>query len=217
MPRMRANSSKNWYSCSITLCAEISAASIVITYWNDTINVRDWLQFPPPRQRTDMMQAAVWISIIIVLIIGLNIFAVAIYGEAEFIFASLKILTIIGLLIMALCIDLGGSPSHDRLGFRFWNHPGAMKEYKATGGLGRFLGLFSVLINAAFSYGGVEMVAVAAGEAENPQSVNILSSLSSILTLLKQKHSQGCQKGILADPFLLRAWNLGNRRHCVLG
>jgi len=37
----------------------------------------------------------------------------------------------------------------------------------AKGNTGRFLALFSTLINAAFSYGGVEMVAVAAGEAEN--------------------------------------------------
>ncbi|KAI4285505.1 MAG: hypothetical protein L6R38_000602 [Xanthoria sp. 2 TBL-2021] len=46
---------------------------------------------------------------------------------------------------------------------------GAMKAYKGTGSTGRFLGLFSVLVNAAFSYGGVEFVAVAAGEAENPR------------------------------------------------
>lgn len=44
-----------------------------------------------------------------------------------------------------------------------------MKAYKGTGSTGRFLGLFSVLVNAAFSYGGVEFVAVAAGEAENPR------------------------------------------------
>jgi amino acid transporter len=44
-----------------------------------------------------------------------------------------------------------------------------MKEYDSTGATGRFLGLFSVLVNAAFSYGGVELVAVAAGEAENPR------------------------------------------------
>jgi amino acid transporter len=55
------------------------------------------------------------------------------------------------------------------LGFRYWKHPGAMKEYDSTGATGRFLGLFSVLVNAAFSYGGVELVAVAAGEAENPR------------------------------------------------
>jgi len=141
----------NWYQSSITLCAEISAASIVIGYWNDTIN------------------PSAWITIIIVVVICLNIFAVAIYGEAEFIFASIKIITIVGLLLLALIIDLGGAPTHDRLGFRYWNNPGAMKEYIGSGNTGRFLGLWSTLVNAAFSYGGVEMVAVAAGEAEDPR------------------------------------------------
>ncbi|KAK4983572.1 hypothetical protein LTR50_007149 [Elasticomyces elasticus] len=141
----------NWYYSAITLCAEISAAAIVIGFWNESIN-----------------QAA-WITIIIVVVVCLNIFAVQIYGEAEFLFASIKIITIIGLLLLALVIDLGGGPSHDRLGFRYWKNPGAMFEYIGTGNTGRFLGLFSTLVNAAFSYGGVEMVAVAAGEAENPR------------------------------------------------
>ena len=99
----------------------------------------------------------------------LNIFAVSIYGEAEFCFASIKIITIVGLILFAFIVDLGGNPRHDRLGFRYWKNPGAMKEYYSTGDTGRFLGLFSTLVNAAFSYGGVEMVAVAAGEAENPR------------------------------------------------
>ncbi|KAH8687591.1 amino acid permease/ SLC12A domain-containing protein [Tricladium varicosporioides] len=145
----------NWYSSSITLCAEISAASVVIGYWE--------------KAGPDHVNVAVWISIIIVLVVCLNIFAVSIYGEAEFVFASVKIITIVGLLIMAFIIDLGGGPKHDRLGFRFWKHPGPMKEYASTGNTGRFLGLFNVLVNAAFSYGGVELVAVAAGEAENPR------------------------------------------------
>jgi yeast amino acid transporter len=141
----------NWYQSAITLCAEISAAAVLVEYWNDQINI------------------AAWISIIIVLVVCLNIFAVSIYGEAEFIFASIKIITIVGLLLLALILDLGGGPNHDRLGFRYWKHPGAMKEYITTGSEGRFLGFFSTLINAAFSYGGVEMVAVAAGEAANPR------------------------------------------------
>jgi hypothetical protein len=44
-----------------------------------------------------------------------------------------------------------------------------MKEYAGHGDTGRFLGLWATLTNAAFSYGGVEMVAVAAGEAEDPR------------------------------------------------
>ncbi|MCJ1432803.1 hypothetical protein MMC27_002160 [Xylographa pallens] len=144
----------NWYASAITLCAEISAASLVIQFWQGAVGIN----------------IAAWISIIIVVIICLNIFAVSIYGEAEFIFASIKIITIVGLLIMALCVDVGGSPTHDRIGFRYWKNPGAMKLYISSDpNTGRFLGLFSTLVNAAFSYGGVEMVAVAAGEAENPR------------------------------------------------
>ncbi|EKG20418.1 Amino acid/polyamine transporter I [Macrophomina phaseolina MS6] len=141
----------SWYQSAITLCAEISAAAVVVGYWNDEIS-----------------QAA-WISIIIVLVLCLNIFAVAIYGEAEFIFASIKIITIVGLIIMAVCLDLGGGNQQGRLGFRYWKNPGAMNEYIASGSEGRFLGLFATLVNAAFSYGGVEMVAVAAGEADDPR------------------------------------------------
>ena len=146
-------SRQNWYSCAITLCAEISAASVVIQFWNGAVDIN----------------VAAWISLIIVLVVALNIFAVSIYGEAEFCFASIKIITIVGLILFAFIIDLGGGPTHDRLGFRYWKNPGSMKQYIGTGSTGRFLGLFSTLVNAAFSYGGVETVAVAAGEAENPR------------------------------------------------
>jgi amino acid transporter len=142
----------NWYQSSITLCAEISAAALVIEFWD----------------QTQKYNPAIWISLIIIIIVCLNIFAVGIYGEAEFIFASIKILTILGLLLAGVVIWLGGAPDHDRRGFRYWKE-GAMKEYVGTGSTGRFTGLWSTLVNAAFSYGGVEMVAVAAGEAENPR------------------------------------------------
>jgi len=142
-----------WYSNAITLCAEISAAATVIQYWE---GARD-------------INPAVWIGIILAIILFLNIFAVSIYGEAEFIFASIKILTIVGLLILCLIIDVGGVPGQKRLGFQYWNNPGAMKTYIASGNTGRFLGFWATMVNAAFSYGGVEMVAVAAGEAENPR------------------------------------------------
>lgn len=143
----------SWYSYAITLCAEISAATTVIQYWKGA----------------DHINPAAWIGLILALILFLNIFAVSIYGEAEFIFASIKILTIVGLLLLALIIDLGGVPSQHRLGFQFWRNPGAMNTYIAGGATGRFLGFWAVMVNAAFAYGGVEMVAIAAGEAENPR------------------------------------------------
>ncbi|KAF2239267.1 hypothetical protein EV356DRAFT_515477 [Viridothelium virens] len=144
----------NWYSSALTLCAEISAAATVIGFWNDDIN------------------PSAWITIVIVLIICLNIFAVSIYGEAEFCFAAVKLVTVLGLLILSLVLMLGGGPNHDRLGFRYWKHPYTSMvalPFGTNPNTGRFLSMFSTLANAAFAYGGVEMVAVAAGEAENPR------------------------------------------------
>jgi amino acid transporter len=39
----------------------------------------------------------------------------------------------------------------------------------AQGATGRFLAFFSVLVYAAFTFGGIEMIAASAGEAENPR------------------------------------------------
>jgi amino acid transporter len=142
----------------------------------------------------------------------LNIFAIQIYGEAEFIFAGIKIITIVGLLIMAFIVDLGGGPNHHRLGFQFWKNPGAMKEYDSTGNTGRFLGLFSTLVNAAFSYGGVELVAVAAGEAENPRK-NIPKAVRRVFWRILFFYCLGSLAiGVLVasnDPHLLKAQAAG--------
>ncbi|OAL44574.1 hypothetical protein IQ07DRAFT_663419 [Pyrenochaeta sp. DS3sAY3a] len=142
----------NWYQCAILLCTEISAAAVLVSFWD----------------HDEKINHAIWITLIIVIIVCLNIVTVAIYGEAEFIFASIKMITILGLLIVGLVIMLGGAPDHDRRGFRYWKE-GAMKEYVGTGAVGRFAGLFSTLVNAAFSYGGVEIVVAAAGEAADPR------------------------------------------------
>lgn len=109
---------------------------------------------------------------------------------------------------MAFIVDLGGGPKHDRLGFRFWKNPGAMKEYDSTGSTGRFLGLFNVLVNAAFSYGGVELVAVAAGEAENPRK-NIPKAVRRVFWRILFFYVLGTLAiGVLVasnDPHLLKA------------
>ena len=70
---------------------------------------------------------------------------------------------ITGLILVGLIIDLGGGPNHDRIGFRYWKNPGAVAgaglEPKHVG-LDRFLGIISVLVQAAFSFQGMELVAV---------------------------------------------------------
>lgn len=141
-----------WYNWTIVLPAELSAAAILIGYWNHTIS------------------PAVWITICMVVVVGINMLGAGAYGEAEFVFASIKVLTIVGLIILGIVLDLGGGPDHDRIGFRYWKNPGPFVQYDGIpGATGRFVGWWSVVSQAAFSFIGTEIVAIAAGEAKNPR------------------------------------------------
>ncbi|KAF8649785.1 hypothetical protein AX16_005551 [Volvariella volvacea WC 439] len=141
-----------WYNWSIILPAELSAASVLIGYWDDTTN------------------PAAWVTVCMVVVITINMFGAGAYGEAEFIFASIKVITIVGLIILGIVLDLGGGPNRDRLGFRYWRDPGPFVQYAGIAGAkGRFLGWWAVMTQAAFSFIGTEIVAIAAGEAKNPR------------------------------------------------
>ncbi|KAG6911818.1 hypothetical protein DXG01_000065 [Tephrocybe rancida] len=140
-----------WYNWTIILPAELTAAAILIGLWSD-------------------VNPAAWITITMVITITINMFGAGIYGEAEFIFASIKVITIVGLIILGIVLDLGGGPNHDRIGFRYWKNPGAFAQFNGIpGAKGRFLAWWAVMTQAAFSFIGTEIVAIAAGEAKNPR------------------------------------------------
>ena len=140
-----------WYQFAIGVPIEISAAALVIDYWPNNVS------------------SAVWITVLYVTIFAINSLPVRVYGELEFFLGSIKLITIIGLMFLMLIITLGGAPRHNRIGFRYWQNPGPMNQYLEDGSLGRFLAFWKVFIQATFSYGGSEMVVVAAGETENPR------------------------------------------------
>lgn len=73
------------------------------------------------------------------------------------------------LIIAGLVVDLGGGPNGDRIGFRYWRDPGAFAPYHTAGSVGKFLGFFTDLVQAANSYGGIEMIGFAAAEVKNPR------------------------------------------------
>ncbi|RDX55228.1 amino acid permease [Lentinus brumalis] len=151
-----------WYNWAITLPAELSSAAVVIRYWNESVNT------------------AVWITMCLVVVLVINAFGAGAYGEAEFIFASIKVVTISGLLILGLVLDLGGGPNHDRIGFRYWKNPGPFVQYDGIAGAkGRFMGWFAVMPQVAFAYVGTEIVAIAGAEVKNPRK-NIPKAIRSI-------------------------------------
>jgi len=142
-----------WFQTVITSPVEIVAASIVIQYWDSN---------------TDHL--GIYIAVMMVGIILVNIVGVKYFGEFEFVFAAIKIVTVLGLLIVGLVVDLGGAPDKDRRGFRYWKESPFNSDYEGfSGGKARFLGFWAVLTQAAFSYGGMETLASIALEAENPR------------------------------------------------
>jgi amino acid transporter len=100
-----------------------------------------------------------------------NIFGVKIFGEFEFWLSCLKVIIVLGLIILLFVIMLGGGPTHDRLGFRYWKDPGAFKAYSgiANESKGKFVAFVNVLVTAVFAYSGTELVGITVAEAENPR------------------------------------------------
>ncbi|KAL8695452.1 MAG: hypothetical protein Q9218_000030 [Villophora microphyllina] len=74
----------------IVLPLEVVAAAITIQYWGSSVS------------------PAAWVSIFLVVIIGINLVGVQGYGEAEFGFSLVKIIAVIGFIILGLVLDTGG-------------------------------------------------------------------------------------------------------------
>ncbi|BGP41989.1 amino acid transporter [Rhodotorula kratochvilovae] len=128
----------------------IVAGSLVVQYWTDKVPV------------------AAWITIYIVVIVMLNLLGIKLFGEIEFWASFIKILTLTGLILLGLVIDLGGVPNIDRIGFRYWKDQ-PFSHYLFQNDTGVFLGFWSCMTSALFAYMGIELVGVTFGEAKNPR------------------------------------------------
>ncbi|KAH8660064.1 amino acid permease/ SLC12A domain-containing protein [Xylariales sp. PMI_506] len=122
---------------------ELIAASVTIQFWRQDISM------------------AVWVTVFLVVLCIIQIFGVRGYGEVEFILSMIKIAACIGFMIIGIVINCGGVGDRGYLGTEFWHDPGAFKN-----GFNGFCGVFVV---ATFSFGGTELVGLAAAESANPR------------------------------------------------
>ncbi|AOA60886.1 Basic amino-acid permease [Komagataella phaffii CBS 7435] len=147
-----ANNYLYWWSWSITFAIELSIIGQTIQYWTDAVPIWGW------------------ILLFYVILLGANFFSVQYYGEIEFWIASIKVIAIMGFIIYGICMVCGAGITGP-VGFRYWRNPGPWGPglYVSNTNTGRFLGWLSSLINAAFTYQGIELTGIAAGEAANPR------------------------------------------------
>lgn len=76
--------------------------------------------------------SAIYVAIFLTVIIAINYFGVAVFGEVEFWLSSTKVLIMLGLIIFTFVLAVGGGPKHEAPGFRYWANPGAFAPYKAS-------------------------------------------------------------------------------------
>ncbi|WVR09688.1 hypothetical protein IAU60_006763 [Kwoniella sp. DSM 27419] len=143
-----------WYSNVVNLPLEVIACNILVGFWTEM----------------NTAKTAGFIVLFSTLSVSINFFGVRWFGESEFFFAMIKILLIVGLIIGGLIVDLGGSPSGDRIGFRYWKTPGAFAPSMVEGNTGKFVGWFSTLVSAAYSFSSSETIAMTGGELQNPRA-----------------------------------------------
>ncbi|PHH59077.1 hypothetical protein CDD81_3816 [Ophiocordyceps australis] len=138
------------YGNLLSIPSEMTAVCVLFRFWTHDVS------------------PVLYIVLFMLLTLAVGLSAVRFFGHVEFCFALVKILLVVFLIILGLVIDLGGVPGTPPLYFRYWHHPGPMVEYIAHGSWGRFLGYWSVMTGAVFSFAGVESIAMAAAETRNP-------------------------------------------------
>lgn len=130
---------------SLVSSVDVMVASNVLYYW-------DIFKFFSP---------LTWSLIFITIVFLLNIFTVKAFGETEFWLALIKVVTIIVFIIVGFLMIFGIIGGHS---YGFENYTKGDAPF--VGGISGFLG---VLLVAGFSVGGTEVVAVTAGESDNPE------------------------------------------------
>ena len=136
-----------WFMWVVTVMAEITAIGIYVNFW--------------------LPQVPQWIPSLIALLVlyGTNLLAVRVFGELEFWFALIKVVTIVGLILAGLFVilfhvgALGPTAGFSNL----WSHGGFLPA--------GFIAVLLALQIVMFAYEGVELIGVTAGEAENPAVV----------------------------------------------
>jgi len=143
---------------AFTMPLEVMAAAITLEYWN--LPIPSWAA----------------ITIFLLIITSINLCSVRVYGEAEYVFSIMKVTAVIGFMcdlpllaleriltspsILGAVINCGGTQDSGYIGGQYWANPGAFHN--------GFKGFCNILVTAAFSFSGTELVGLAAAETHNP-------------------------------------------------
>ncbi|ODJ50916.1 gamma-aminobutyrate permease [Brochothrix thermosphacta] len=132
-----------WFNWAITLAVDVSTAALIMRFW--------------------VPQIPGWIfSVFFLLIIfALNALTVKAFGEAEYWFSIIKVITVIAFIIIGILTIFGilGGHYYGLSNFTY-------KEAPFVGGVPEILAMFVI---AGFSFQGTELIGITAGESKTPE------------------------------------------------
>ena len=134
-----------WLNWAVALASEFTAAGLLMQRW-----------FPHS-------PSWVWSAAFIVAVFALNIMSVRLYGEAEFWFASIKVVAIVAFIVIGLLAIFGAVP------IAGYGKAPLFANFTADGWFPQGIApILSTLLTVVFAFSGTEVVGVAAGETKDP-------------------------------------------------
>ncbi|TWP26613.1 amino acid permease [Apibacter muscae] len=141
-----------WLLYILVSMAELTAIGTYVQFW--------WPEIP------------LWASSLFffVIINTINLANVKIYGEAEFWFSIIKVVAIVAMIIFGIYLLLSGSGGPKANISNLWSDGGLFpKGFFTSDGSGGYQGLLSSLAFIMFSFGGLELIGIAAAETDHPE------------------------------------------------
>ncbi|MGA6107952.1 amino acid permease [Pseudomonas solani] len=133
-----------WSSIVFAVGTEITAAAMYMKYWYPEVPGGYWM-----------------VAFSVALILA-NAFSVKVFGAIEYVFSLLKLCAIVVFILLGAWV-VYGAPADSAIGFANYGND---RGFFPNG----LWGTWVAVIVAFFSYLSIEMIAVAAGEAKDPQS-----------------------------------------------
>ena len=135
-----------WFNYIAVAMAELTVVGQYVQYW-----------FP---------SVPAWASAAAVLLVitAVNLVGVKAFGEFEFWFSAIKVAAVVGMIVLGLYVIAAGVNSNPHLPDPSFGHLFG-DGFLAKG----VTGLLASLVFVMFSFGGIELIGITAGEAENPQ------------------------------------------------
>lgn len=171
-----------WACCAMALPAEITAASMMMTYF--------------PELASPASNIIVWVTFFLAIICFSGVLHVRSFGQLQFVSCLILMILMIVYMILMIALNVGSLGTQtSQIGFRYWTrskseyengyifgpfrplfllgfHPqddGSLQSYGISGNTGRFVQFLYAYTQAVFPFVGSEVAFMTVGEVRNPR------------------------------------------------